>query len=521
MTSYDYIIVGAGSAGCVLANRLSANPDRSVLLLEAGGSDRSKEVFIPAAFPEQFKTDIDWDYASEPEPNLADRELYIPRGKMLGGSGSMNAMIYIRGSRHDYDDWRDLGCAGWGYDDVLPYFKRSENNERIHDDYHGRGGEMNVADLRSPHEYTLAFVDAAAEAGLERNSDFNGAAQEGAGLYQVTQKGGMRHSTARAFLRPAMKRDNLTVETEAHAGRIVIDGGRAVGVTYRQGGAVRTARTDGEVILAAGALASPQLLMLSGVGPGDELAEHGIDPVVESAQVGANLQDHPVIMSVWETTKGPSLTEAEKPRHLLEYALFRRGMLSSNVGEAGGFVKTRDGLDRPDIQFHFGPAYFVSHGFETFGGQAFSLGPTLVGIKSRGRVALRSADPTAKVAVHGNYLEDPDDVRSLVAGLELAREIGRSSAFDEYRGTEIYPGPENRTPAELEEFIRARSELLYHPVSTCAMGPGDAVVDAELRVRGVDGLRVADASVMPAVTTGNTNAPTIMIAEKAADLITG
>jgi choline dehydrogenase len=477
------------------------------------------EVIIPAAFPKQFRTKIDWDHNSEPEPNLKGRSLYLPRGKMLGGSSSMNAMIYIRGRRSDYDGWRDAGCDGWGYDDVLPYFKRSEHNERIRNDYHGVGGEMNVADQRHTHDYTLAFVEAAVRIGLKRNPDFNGAEQDGVGTYQVTQKHGMRHSTARAFLRPAMRRKNLTVETGAMVHRIVLDGNRAVGVEYGKDNVVHRAEAAAEVVLAAGAFGSPQLLMLSGIGPADHLRSHGITVVVDSPQVGRNLQDHPVVAMVWKAKRGPSLDAAEKLQYLLHYAAFRRGMLSSNVGEGGAFVRTRADLPAADIQYHFGPAYFVEHGFEDYHGDAFTIGPTLVTVKSRGRVELRSADPDDKPMVHGNYLDDPEDVASLVAGMELGREIARATPFDGLRGEEIYPGPEYSTPAELEEFARQRAELLYHPVATCAMGPGDAVCDPALRVRGVEGLRVADASVMPTVPGGNTNAPTIMIAEKAADLI--
>lgn len=516
---YDYVIVGAGSAGCVLANRLSSAPDRRVLLLEAGGSHRHMNTHIPAAFPKLFKTDRDWDYMTEAEPSLKGRSVYVPRGKMLGGSSSMNAMIYIRGRRQDYDGWAAAGCTGWGYEDVLPYFRRSEDNARIHDEYHGVGGELHVVDQRSPNPMSRAFVDACVSWGMEPNDDFNGARQEGAGLYQVTQRQGARWSTARAFLNPVRKRPNLVVETGAHATELLIENGRVTGVAYAVGTERRTARATGEVIVAAGSVNSPQLLMLSGIGPADELRSLGIEPVVD-LPVGDNLQDHPVVMVVYDCPEPVSLALAEKPKALLEYVAFRRGMLSSNIGEGGGFVHTRDGLDAADIQFHFGPAYFVEHGFQTYEGHAFSMGPTLVSVESRGTIRLASADPFAKVRITGNYLAADADMRSLVAGVKMAREIAAQPAFDAYRGEEIFPGPGYGTDSELEDYVRQVAELLYHPVGTCAMGaPGERVVDPELRVNGVEGLRVVDASVMPVIVGGNTNAPTIMIAERAADLI--
>lgn len=516
---YDYIIVGAGSAGCVLANRLSGAPDRRVLLLEAGGSHRHMNTHVPAAFPKLFRTDRDWDYATDAEPSLKGRSLYVPRGKMLGGSSSMNAMIYIRGRRQDYDGWAAAGCSGWGYDDVLPYFRRSEDNASIHDEYHGVGGELHVVDQRSANPMSRAFVDACVSWGMDRNPDFNGARQDGAGLYQVTQRRGARWSTARAFLDPVRKRPNLVIETGAHATEVLVENGTARGVAYAVGTERRTARATGEVILAAGALNTPQLLMLTGIGPADELRSQGIEPVVD-LPVGDDLQDHPVVMVVYDCPEPVSLALAEKPKALLEYLAFRRGMLSSNIGEAGCFVHTRNGLAAADIQFHFGPAYFVEHGFRTYEGHAFSLGPTLVTVESRGSVRLASTNPFDKVRISGNYLATDADMRSLVAGVEIARQLAAQPAFDPYRGDEIHPGPGYESSSELEDYVRQVAEVLYHPVGTCAMGaPGERVVDPELRVNGVAGLRVADASVMPTIVGGNTNAPTIMIAERAADLI--
>jgi choline dehydrogenase len=520
VADYDYVIVGAGSAGCVLANRLSTDPSRRVLLLEAGGSNKATEVKVPAAFSKLFRTERDWDHNAEPDPNLKGRALYIPRGKMLGGSSSMNAMIYIRGRRYDFDTWETMGAKGWSYDEILPYFKRSENNQAIQDHYHGVGGELNVSDPRDPNPLTAMFIDAAVAAGYERNPDFNGAYQEGFGYYQVTQKRGSRHSTADAFLEPAKKRPNLTVHTHALALRIVFDGNRAVGVDYRHDGNTAHARAAAEVVVAAGAINSPQLLMLSGVGPADHLREHGIPVVVHSPHVGGNLQDHPVILQIWESKLPISLHIAEKPKQLLKYLAFRKGMLTSNVGEGGGFVHTRPGLPAADIQFHFGPAYYAEHGFETHDDHAFSIGPTLVSPEARGTIRLRSADPATKPAITGNYLAARSDMEALVEGIKIGREIVNTGAFDQARGREIYPGNDYETDAELEEFVRQKVELLYHPSGTCAMGKADsAVVDPELRVYGTEALRVVDASVMPIVTGGNTNAPTIMIAEKAAESI--
>ncbi len=521
MQAYDYVIVGAGSAGCVLANRLSAHPDVTVLLIEAGGSDKHLNVDAPAAFSKLFKTERDWHYHTQPEPCAGNRQLFMPRGKMLGGSSSMNAMIYIRGHRGDYDGWAESGCAGWGYDDVLPYFLKSEHNERGADEFHATDGPLNVADLRSPNELSLAFVEAAASLGHPRNRDFNGPTQEGFGLYQVTQKKGSRWSTAKAYLRPAMARPNLTVVTNAFAHKVVFEADRAVGVGYEVDGSIETARAVREVILSGGALGSPHLLMLSGIGPADHLREHGIDVVVDNANVGEHLQDHPAVMNIFEVSAPLSLHHAEKPARLAEYLLKRTGMLSSNIGEAGGFIHSRDGLDAPDIQFHFGPAYFNRHGFEVHHTDAMTLGPTLVAPKSRGRIRLRSADPHIHPDIVTMALDHPDDMAAMLAGFKIGREIAGAGPFDRLRAHELHPGSDVATDAELTDYIRNHVELLYHPSCSARMGadPVDSVVDPELRVHGTEGLRVVDTSVMPTVVRGNTNAPTIMIAEKAADLI--
>lgn len=516
---YDYVLVGAGSAGCVLAARLTEDPDVRVLLLEAGGSDRRDEIAIPAAIVKNFKTARDWAFTTEPQPHLHGRGLYWPRGKVLGGSSSINAMIYIRGNRRDYDAWRDLGNPGWGFDDVLPYFKRAENQERGASAYHGVGGPLNVADQRSPHRFSQAFVEACVQAGIPRTADFNGAEQDGAGLYQVTQRRGRRHSAADAYLHPALARPNLTVVTGALAHRVLFEGRRAVGLAYRQAGRNLEARAEREVVLCGGAVNSPQLLLLSGVGPAAHLAEHGLEVVADVPGVGENLHDHPVI-GVHQYSPHTSLIDAEKARHLVTYLTRRRGPLTSNVGEGGAFIRTRDGLEAPDLQYHFAPAIYHNHGLREAPGHGFSLGATLVCVESRGRIRLRSPNPTWSPVIEPNYLSAAADREALLAGLKRAREVIAQAAFDRARGPEYLPGSDVTTDDQLRDYIRAETETLYHPVGTCRMGTDDlAVVDPELRVHQVDGLRVVDASVMPTVPRGNTNAPTITIAERAADLI--
>ena len=519
---YDYIIVGAGSAGCVLAHRLSADPDARVLLLEGGPDDRAKEVKIPAAFPKLFKTERDWNYATEPEPQLDGRALYWPRGRMLGGSSSMNAQIYIRGHRLDYDRWAAMGNAGWSWDDVLPYFKRAEDNDRGPSRYHGAGGPLSVSDLRDPSPLSRAFVQAGIEAGLAANPDFNGEEQDGVGPSLVTQRKGTRCSTAAAYLKPARRRPNLTVVTGAHATRVLFDGRRATGVEYRRDGRVETAGTRREVIVSGGAINSPQLLMLSGVGPAAELQAHGIDVVHDLPGVGRNLQDH-LSVTVLATCHQPlSLLAAESLGNVARFLLLKKGMLTSNVGEAGAFARTDAGLDAPDIQLLFAPVLYINHGLAPPPEHGFTVGVVHLTPKSSGAVALSSADPFAAPRITANYLSDTDgdDLRVLVDGVKLARRVIRAHAFDPYRKAELAPTADVEGDAVLATFVRGMAETLYHPVGTCSMGiDAAAVVDPELRVRGIDGLRVVDASVMPVIPRGNTNAPTIMIAEKAADLI--
>ena len=517
---YDYIIVGAGSAGCVLANRLSEDPQTSVLLLEAGGNDNEQKIHIPAAFSQLFRTPYDWEYYTEEEPEMANRKMYWPRGKVLGGSSSINAMIYIRGHRHDYDSWRDAGNEGWGYTDVLPYFKKAENQERGPDEYHGSGGPLNVADMRYVNPLSRAFVAACIEAGIPANNDFNGAANEGAGVFQTTQKNGARWSTVNAYLKPALKRPNLTLRPQTQVARVVIENGHASGVEYLVNGKIETVRANREILLCGGAINSPQILMLSGVGRAAHLKEMDIEVVVDLPGVGENLQDHLASGASYHSTKPISLNDAQKPGNVLNYLLFKKGPLTSTIAEAGAFIKTQEDGPAPDIQFHFAPVFFRGHGFEPVPGHGFTIGPTLLHPTSRGRILLHSSDPTAHAMIRANYFSTEEDIQVMLAGLKVAHEVAHMQAFAPFLGAELEPGTWKHPDSEAIQAMRESAETLYHPAGTCKMGNDAlAVVDAQLRVRGVEGLRVIDASIMPTVTGGNTNAPTIMIAEKAADMI--
>jgi choline dehydrogenase len=522
MAPVDYIVVGAGSAGCVLAHRLTEDPAVRVLLIEAGGKDRSPNIKIPAGFAKQFHTKLDWDFATEPEPACDGRSLYIPRGKSLGGSSSMNAMLYVRGRPLDYDLWEREGAAGWGWDDVRPYFLKAENNERGASEHHAVGGPLNVADERSPRRLTKRFLDTAEAVGIPRIADYNGPEQDGAALVQVTQRNGRRWSAADAYLRPSQDRPNLEVRTGVHVARVALEGDRAVGVVLRDGrGREETVCAEREVLLSAGAIGSPQLLMLSGIGPAEHLREVGVDVALDSPNVGQNLMDHPYVVCVWESTVGESLYGADKPKPLLEWLLRRSGPLTSTVAEAFAFVRSRPGLPAADLQYHFAPAYFVNNGAEEFDGHAFTLGPCLIAPKSRGEIRLATADPMAKPRILSNTLAEPEDVAALVTGVELARELARTEPLRSAAGREIYPGADLRDDADVEDYVRRNVELLYHPSGTCGMGGPEAVLDPELHVRGIEGLRVIDASVFPLIPGGNTNAPTIMVAERGADLVKG
>jgi len=517
---HDYVIVGGGSAGCVLARRLSDDPKTSVLLLEAGGPAAQREFVIPAAFSKLFRSVHDWAFYTDPQPHLGNRQLYWPRGKVLGGSSSINAMIYIRGHRQDFDYWRNLGNTGWGFNDVLPYFKKSENQTRIDSEYHGHSGPLCVSDLRTVNPLSRAFVEAAAELGFPLNADFNGAHQEGFGLYQVTQKRGKRCSAANAFLNPVRKRPNLTVHSGAHATRLLFEGRRATGIGYLRSGKPEVARARREILVCCGSVQSPQLLMLSGIGPADHLRSLGIPIVAELPGVGQNLQDHLFLAVAYQCKKPVTLDKVETLLNFLRYLAFKTGPLTSNVAESGGFLTVTPTAPAPDLQFHFGPVYYLNHGFTRPEGHGFSIGPTLLRPKSRGRITLRSADPLAPPAIQPDYLAEESDVRVLVEGIRLARRFAQTKAFAKYCGGEHCPGAGTQSDDALAAYVRKSAETVYHPVGTCKMGSdATAVVDDHLRVHGIQGLRVVDASIMPTLIGGNTNAATIMIAEKAADLI--
>jgi choline dehydrogenase-like flavoprotein len=517
---YDYIIVGAGSAGCVLASRLAEDPTITVLLLEAGASDRQPTIHIPAAFSKLFKSSCDWAYYTEAQSHLHQRRLFWPRGKVLGGSSSMNAMIYTRGNRYDYDRWRDLGNIGWSFSDVLPYFKKSEHQERGTSEYHGVGGPLNVSALRSINPLSHVFVEAGLEIGLHHNSDFNGPQQDGVGVFQVTQKHGKRHSTARAFLHLARKRRNLTVRTHACVSRLLFDNARAAGVLSVEDGRAHRLYVNREVILCAGVVNSPQLLLLSGIGPADHLKAMGIPVIVDLPGVGQNLQDHLVVGAVYACTQPVTMMGAGTVGEILRYLLFKTGPLTSNVAEAGAFVRTRTEILAPDLQLFFAPVFYVNHGFTHHEGHGFSILASFLRPQSHGRIILAANAPLEPPLIQPNYLSCDADLQALMEGLKLCRRLAQARAFDRFRGAEVYPSPTAQSDQAVGEYIRRMAESCYHPVGTCKMGKDPlAVVDPHLRVRGIEGLRVADASIMPTIVSGTTNAPTIMIAEKAADLL--
>ena len=527
MDEFDYIIVGGGSAGCVLAAGLSEDPSVQVCLLEAGPADKSALIHCPGALALIAKTgQFNWAFATVPQPGLNGRRGYQPRGKVLGGSSSVNAMVYIRGQRQDYDAWAAEGNPGWGWSDVLPLFKRAEHNERGADVFHGSEGPLSVMDLQSPHRFGPIFVEAARQAGHVVNRDFNGATQEGVGLYQVTHKAGERFSAAKAYLRPASSRANLHVVTEAQTTRVVLKGRCAVGVEARVGGQTRTLRARREVLLAAGALQSPQLLMLSGIGPGAHLQSLGIAVAHDLPGVGRSLHDHVDVVQVLDAPHlkdlfGLSLTGlVNATKGIVEWRRHRTGLLTTNFAEAGGFIRSAPDVDRPDLQLHFVIGKLVDHGRKTVFGHGYSCHVCLLRPKSRGSVTLASADPAAAPLIDPNFLAERDDLDRLVRGFREMRRILAQPALAGHRARELAVSAKATSDAEIEAFIRDRADTIYHPVGSCRMGPGALdVVDAELRVHGIDALRVVDASIMPSIVSGNTNAPTIMIATKAVDMI--
>jgi choline dehydrogenase-like flavoprotein len=519
---YDYVIVGAGSAGAVLANRLSADPSTRVLLLEAGGRDLNPLIHMPAGLAGLVhNTRINWAYYTEPELQLQGRRLYWPRGRVLGGSSSINAMCYTRGHSLDYDEWARFAGSAWQYRRLLPYFRKSEDQSRGVSAFHGVGGPLAVEDLKFRNPLSSVFVEAAAQCGFRRNEDFNGVDQEGVGFYQVTQRNGRRCSTAVAYLNPARPRASLEIHTRCLASRVLFSNDRAIGVEYVRDGNVHLARGVCEIILAAGAVATPQLLMLSGVGPADELASLNIPVVAHSPEVGRNLQDHIDFCTVVRSLR-PITYDFSKSQELavaLRYLFSRSGPGVSNIAEAGGFVRTPLAPDtRPDVQLHFVPAQLDDHGRNRLPGHGFTLHACVLRPESRGRISLRSAHVTDAPRIHAEYLSHPRDLATLLEGVRVSREILGSAAFGPYRGSEVYPGDGVTSRAALEEVVRRKAETIYHPAGTCRLGTdADSVVDEHLRVRGVRRLRVVDASVMPRLIGGNTNAPVVMIAEKAAD----
>ncbi len=521
--TFDYIVVGAGSAGAVVAARLTEDPGTSVLLLEAGGPAEADEITIPAAFANLFKTKWDWNYSTTEQKQLHQRRAYWPRMKALGGCSSMNAMIYIRGHRADYDGWRDAhGATGWGYDDVLPYFIRAEGNTRLGAPFHGQDGPLHVEDRRYTHPLSDLWVESAVANGFKPTDDFNGAEQEGAGRYQVTQKKGRRWSVAKAYLEPAADRPNLTIRTAALATRVVVEAGRAVGVSYFHGREEQTSYADAEVVLSGGAINSPQLLLLSGIGPADHLKEVGVDVVVNNPHVGENLHDHPALPLIWHTK---DITDLAEMNNLVNFGRAKAtgtGPLVSNVGESGGFFHSREGLAAPDLQVHVAPSGFWDNGLHEPTTRKVTVAPTLVNVFSRGRLRLRSTDPRWHPEIDPAYYDDQTDLDAMVAGVQRLLQTVRSGPLAKHIAGPFMPAQSDPSDSDIVEHVRVNTQTLYHPVGTCAMGSGDAsVVDPQLRVRGVEGLRVADASVMPVVPRGNTNAPSIMVGEKAADLLRG
>ncbi len=518
----DYVIVGGGSAGAVLAHRLSADPGTTVTLLEAGGRPKQKEVAIPAAFSALFTTELDWNLHTVPQARLGGRELFWPRGRALGGSSVLNAQMWIRGHRADYDAWAETCGAGWSYDEVLPWFQRAEcRSPDDGDGQHGRSGPLHIQDLRDPNPATAAYLAACAEIGLRRLPHHNTGDHDGFAQTVVNQRRGRRWSTYDGYLKPAMGRDNLTVVTRALVDRVGFDGGRAVGVTYLDAdGVVQDVPAAREVLLAGGAVSSPLLLLRSGIGDPAQLADHDIEVVAASPQVGENLQDHLMVAVVMACPQPVTLVDAEKPMQLLRYLFRRRGLLTSNVGEAAAFIRSRPELAAPDLEIIFGPVPYIDHGqIEKSPGHGVTVGPVLLQPESRGTVRLTAGDAAAPPAIDPDYLSTASDLATMIVGVREAQRLLATDAMAPFVGEPI-EAPAGEDDAAIEAFLADQAETLYHPVGTCRMGSdADSVVDPELRVRGVTGLRVIDASVMPTLNRGHTHAPAVMIGERGADLV--
>ncbi len=527
MESYDYIIIGAGSAGCVLANRLTEDPEIRVLLLEAGGPDRNLWIHVPVGFQKLINNrKLNWAFQTEPEDNVCGRKIPVPRGKVIGGSSSINGMLYVRGQPLDYDTWAQLGNLGWSFHDVLPYFKKTERFERGGDALRGGDGPLNVADMREHHELVDAFIVAAVQSGFERNPDYNGVRQDGFGYYQVTQKKGRRVSAATAYLHPIKNRRNLHIKTHAQVTKLLIKSNRAGGVSYTIGGKSYRAQANGEVLVCAGAVQTPQLLELSGIGNPDILSSHGVGVVHELPGVGENYQDHYAARVNWRVNQKITLNEQARGLHLvkevLKYALTRRGALALTAGIGHGFVRTRPDLETPDCQMFFAPASFDGFTRELEHQPGMTLGVSQCRPQSCGSIHIASDNPSAPPKLRPNFLDTQTDCDTIIAGLRLARRIGTAEALSKYGEFEVNPGPDLTTDEHLLDYARRTGSTIYHTMGTCKMGPtGDkmAVVDGQLRVRGLTHLRIVDASIMPTMPSGNINAAVLMVAEKAADMI--